>query len=73
MEQVLRKRRRKRWFFAVTGVSLVMLTLYGYYWMKINVPSEMKLLLGQEENFDFSVPIDEYHSGPFKMICAIFA
>lgn len=58
MEQVLRKRRRRRWFFATAGVGLVLFTLYSYYWMKVNVPSEMRLLIGQEEEFDFSVPLE---------------
>lgn len=58
MEQVLRKRRRKGWLFALGLVSLILFFLYGYYWMKINVPSEIKLLRGQEEEFDFSVPME---------------
>ncbi len=58
MEQVIRRRRRKRWFFAIAGVSLMVVILYGYYWMKINVPSEIKILMGQEEEFDFSVPME---------------
>lgn len=58
MEQVSCKGWRKRWFFAIAGVSLIVFVLYGYYWMKVNVPSEMKLLIGQEEEFDFSVPLE---------------
>lgn len=58
MEQVLQKRRKKGWLFVLAGVSLLLLLLYSYYWMKINVPSEIKLLLGQEEEFDFSVPME---------------
>ena len=46
MEQVMCKRQRKGWLFALLGVSTVILCLYGYYWMKVNVPSEIKLLLG---------------------------
>ena len=58
MEQVLRKQRKKGWLFAlVAGIGLLLGCFYGYYWMRINVPSEMKLLLGQEEEFDFSVPM----------------
>lgn len=58
MEQVLCKRRRKRCFFAVMAVSLIVFLTYGYYWMKVNVPSEIKLLVGEEEQFDFSVPME---------------
>lgn len=58
MEQVLRRRRRKGWWLVLVGISLALFFLYGYYWMRINVPSEMKLLLGQEEKFDFSVPME---------------
>ena len=59
MEQTLRKRRRKhRLFTFVTMVSVIILILYGYYWMKINIPSEMKILLGEEERFDFSIPME---------------
>ncbi len=59
MEQELCKRKRKgRLFILIIPVGLLFLILYGYYWMKINVPSEMKLILGQEENFDFSVPME---------------
>lgn len=32
--------------------------VYGHYWMKINVPSQIKLLVGEEEQFDFSFPIE---------------
>lgn len=58
MEHVLHKGWRKGSLFLLAGISLVFLVLYGYYWMKINVPSEIKLLLGQEEEFDFSVPME---------------
>lgn len=59
MEQVLCRRKRKGWIFAlVAAVSILLFSIYGYYWMKINVPSEIKLLLGQEEQFDFSVPME---------------
>jgi len=58
MEQVLRKRKRKGWLIILVAVSFVLSGAYGYYWMKINVPSEIKLLLGEEENFDFSVPME---------------
>ena len=58
MEQVLCKRRRKGWLFALLAAGLVFCLSYGYYWMKINVPSEIKLLRGQEENFNFSVPME---------------
>lgn len=33
------------------------LVTYGYYLLKTSVPDEMKILLGQEEEFQFSVPI----------------
>ena len=32
--------------------------VYGHYWMKINVPSQIKLLVGEEEQFDFSFPME---------------
>lgn len=67
MEQVLCKRRKKGWLFAVMGISLVLFLLYGYYWMKINVPSEIKLLLGQEEEFDFSIPMEASITGEEAM------
>ena len=37
--------------------NLVALVTYGYYLLKTSVPDEMKILLGQEEEFDFSLPI----------------
>ena len=58
MEQVLRKRKRKGWLLVLVAVSLIFFGAYGYYWMKVNVPSEIKLLLGQEEEFNFSVPME---------------
>ena len=58
MEQVKRKRKRKSWLFALVAASLIFFFSYGYYWMKINVPSEIKLLLGKEEEFDFSMPME---------------
>ena len=59
MEQMLCKRRRKGWVFALLATAGIIFCLsYGYYWMKVNVPSEIKLLLGQEEEFDFSVPME---------------
>jgi len=39
-------------------VGLAFFILYGCYWMKYNVPSEIKLLQGQEKQFDFSVPME---------------
>ncbi len=63
MEKVLRFAKRKGWLLALLAVSLGFVFLYGYYWMKINVPSEMKLLLGQEEKFDFSVPMEASITG----------
>ncbi len=59
MEQVLCKRRKKGWLIVLISiVSLIFISIYGYYWMKVNVPSEIKLMLGQEESFDFSVPME---------------
>jgi len=58
MEQVLFKRKKKGWLFVLTTVLLILCGAYGYYWMKINIPSEIKLLLGAEEEFDFSVPME---------------
>ena len=58
MEQVLCKRRKKGRLFFGVGIGLILLFLYGGYWLKINVPSEMKILLGQEEKFDFSIPME---------------
>ncbi|MGN0507336.1 MAG: SpoIVB peptidase [Lachnospiraceae bacterium] len=37
--------------------NLVALVTYGYFLLKTSVPDEMKILLGQEEEFDFSLPI----------------
>ena len=58
MEQKVCKRRRKGLKFAVAFICLAFFILYGYYWMKVNVPSEIKLLQGQEKRFDFSVPME---------------
>ena len=58
MEQVLCKRKKKGWLLVLVAASLFLLGAYGYYWMKVNVPSEIKLLLGQEEQFSFSVPME---------------
>ena len=58
MEQVLCERKRKGWLLVFVAALLIFLGAYGYYWIKVNVPSEIKLLLGQEEEFDFSVPME---------------
>jgi len=58
MEQKLWKRRRKGLMIALAVAGLALFILYGYYWMKFNVPSEIKLLQGQEKVFDFSVPME---------------
>ena len=59
MEQMLYERKRKGWLFVlVVTASLIFLGSYGYYWMKVNVPSEIRLLLGQEEEFNFSIPME---------------
>ena len=58
MEQVLHNNRRKGWLFVLGLVGLILFLGYGSYWIKINIPSEVKLLLGQEERFDFSVPME---------------
>ena len=59
MEQVFCKQRRKGRLVALLGtIGFILCLCYGYYWMKINVPSEMKLLLGQKEEFNFSVPME---------------
>lgn len=63
MEQMLCKGRKKGWLLVLVAVSLIFLGAYGYYWMKVNVPSEIKLLLGQEENFNFSVPMEASITG----------
>jgi len=58
MEQVLCKRKRRSWLLVLVAVSMLFCISYGYYWMKINIPSEIKLLLGDEEEFDFSIPME---------------
>ncbi len=58
MEQVLCKRKKRWWLLVLAAASLLLCGAYGHYWMKINIPSEMKLLLGSEEEFDFSVPLE---------------
>lgn len=58
MEQVMCKRRKKHRWLVIAASVILLLFFYGYFWMKINIPSEMKLLLGEEEQFDFSVPME---------------
>ena len=58
MKHLLQKKRRRRYLLFALCVNAMILLGYGYYWMKINVPSEIKLLIGQEENFDFSIPME---------------
>lgn len=58
MEQKQCKRRRKGLKLVMIVAGLAFIILYGYYWMKVNVPSEIKLLQGQEKMFDFSVPME---------------
>ncbi|MBP3609926.1 MAG: SpoIVB peptidase [Lachnospiraceae bacterium] len=58
MERLLHKRRKRTWLLVVSVMCLAAAGFYGYYWMKVNVPSEIKLLIGQEEEFDFSVPME---------------
>lgn len=58
MKSLLQKKQRRRCLLFVLCANAMIILGYGYYWMKINVPSEIKLLIGQEENFDFSIPIE---------------
>ena len=58
MEQVYCKRKRRGWIVVLVAALMIFFGSYGYYWMKVNVPSEIRLLLGQEEEFNFSVPIE---------------
>ena len=45
------------WLYATLFVLFVFVFVYGRYWMKINVPSKIKLLVGEEETFDFAFPM----------------
>ncbi len=58
MKNLQQKKRRRRCLLFALCVNAMIVLGYGYYWMKINVPSEIKLLIGQEENFDFSIPME---------------
>ena len=58
MKCLLQKKQRRRYLLVAICINAMIVLGYGYYWMKINVPSEIKLLIGQEENFDFSIPIE---------------
>ncbi len=58
MEHKVLKRKQRRWgFFLLAGV-LGALFFYVSYWMKINIPSEIRLLVGEEEQFNFSLPME---------------
>ena len=58
MKNLRQKKQRRRYLLVTLCINAMIVLGYGYYWMKINVPSEIKLLIGQEENFDFSIPIE---------------
>ena len=58
VKHLLQKKRRRRYLLFALLVNAMIVFGYGYYWMKVNVPSEIKLLVGQEEKFDFSVPME---------------
>ncbi len=62
MRQKLKRKKRLGLlcFFLLISVAL---SGYGAYWMKINIPSTVKLLVGEEENFDFSIPMEASISG----------
>ena len=53
----VRKKHRIGLWVSLIFVFALMFT-YGHYWMKINVPSKIKLLVGEEEQFNFSFPIE---------------
>lgn len=57
MKNLLQKKQRRRCLLFALLVNSMIVLGYGYYWIKVNVPSEIKLLIGQEEEFDFSIPI----------------
>lgn len=53
-----RKRKRRTGRLLVMVLILAVGAIYGQYWMKMNVPSKIKLLAGAEGTFDFSFPIE---------------
>ena len=58
MKNLRQKKQRRRYLLFTLCINAMIVLGYGYYWMKINVPSEIKLLIGQEEKFDFSIPME---------------
>lgn len=58
MKNLLQKKRRRRYLLFALLLNATIVFGYGYYWIKVNVPSEIKLLIGQEEEFDFSIPME---------------
>lgn len=52
------KKKHAIWLYMTVVILLAFMFAYGHYWMKINVPSKIKLLVGEEEQFDFSFPIE---------------
>jgi len=52
--------RKRNGIFLYAGFLLILafVLCYGYYWMKINIPSKIKLLVGEEEMFDFAFPLE---------------
>lgn len=53
----MQKRRYRKFLILLLIVNIVAIVYLGYYTVKTQVPSEIKILVGQEEEFDFSVPL----------------
>ncbi len=53
-----RKKKRRIRRLLVMVLILAVGIVYGQYWIKMNVPSKIKLLAGEEGTFDFSFPIE---------------
>lgn len=52
------RKKQRICLYAAFVFVLAIVFAYGHYWMKINIPSKIKLLVGEEEQFDFSFPIE---------------
>ena len=44
MKNLLQKKQRRRYLLFALLVNSMIVLGYGYYWIKVNVPSEIKLL-----------------------------
>ena len=53
-----RLRTYRKWLLVAFVVNLLVIAGMGYYYLEKSIPDEIRILLGEEENFSFSLPME---------------